>query len=63
MLRDKIYPFQIAVEFGDLMNKKFVKTFKFLKLFTFIILKGYKLANFDRYPNFLFVKKNKFYNT
>ena len=45
------------------MNKKFVKTFKFLKLFTFIILKGYKLANFDRYPNFLFVKKNKFYNT
>ena len=62
MLKDKIYPYQIAVEFGDLMNKKFTKTLKFLKLFLFIIFRGYKLANFDRYPNFLFVKKNKFYN-
>lgn len=63
MLSDKIYPSQIAVEFSDLMNKKFVKIFKFLKLFIFIIFKGYKLVNFDRYPNFLFVKKNKFSNT
>tara|TARA_B100002019_G_C21271875_1_gene602847 strand:- start:1937 stop:2773 length:837 start_codon:yes stop_codon:yes gene_type:complete len=62
MLKDKIYPYQIAVEFGDLMNKKFTKTLKFLKLFLFIIFSGYKLANFDRYPNFLFIKKNKFYN-
>ena len=62
MLKDKIYPYQIAVEFGDLMNKKFTKTLKFLKLFLFIIFRGYKLANFDRYPNFLFIKKNKFYN-
>lgn len=60
MLKDKIFPYQLAVEFGDLMNKKFAKTFKFLKLFIFIIFKGYKLANFDRYPNFLFIKKNKF---
>ncbi len=62
MLKDKIYPNQIAIEFSDLMNKKFTKLFKFLKLFVFIIFKGYKLANFDRYPNFLFIKKNKFYN-
>ena len=62
MLKDNILPNQIAVEFSDLMNKQFFTTLKFIGIFITIIFKGYKLANIDRYPNLLFIKKSIFYN-
>ena len=57
MLKDKIYPNQLAVEFSNLWNKQFKTTFKFIDIFIRLLKNGYQVVDIRRYPNFLFIRK------
>ena len=58
MIKNKIYPNQILVEFDELQTQRFTKYLRYL----YLVLKlrnNYNLVHTNNYPNFLFVKRKK----
>jgi FkbM family methyltransferase len=56
MIKNRIYPNQILVEFDELQTQRFTK---YLRYFYLILklMKNYELVYTKNYPNFLFVKR------
>ena len=56
MIKNKIYPNQILVEFDELQTQRFTK---YLRYFYLILklMNNYELVYTKNYPNFLFVKR------
>ena len=59
ILKNKIYPLQLAVEFSNLWNNQFKTTFKFISIFIKLLVNGYQVVDIRRYPNILFIRKKK----
>jgi FkbM family methyltransferase len=58
MLKSKIYPDQILVEFDELNIVSLKALNKVFLIFINLFLNSYKSIQIDNYPNFLFVKKS-----
>lgn len=56
ILKNKIYPNQLLVEFDELHDESFKAYLKATYVFISLIFSGYKIINTKRYPNFLFEK-------
>lgn len=57
ILRNKIFPKQILVEFDEL-STKFIKPYiKAIFIFTYLKMKNYTLVKTEDFPNFLFLKE------
>jgi len=57
MIRSKIFPDQILVEFDELHGNHFWSYLKATLIILRLFINGYKLIATDKYPDFLFVKK------
>ena len=60
ILKNKIYPLQLAVEFSNLWNNQFKTTFKFISIFIKLLVNGYQVVDIRRYPNILFIRKKNY---
>ena len=56
MLRNKIYPKQILVEFDELTTSYIKPYIKAIFIFSYLKLKNYKLVKTNQFPNFLFIR-------
>lgn len=57
MIKNKIYPNQILVEFDELQTKRIVKYIRYLYLIM-RLMKNYYIVETDSYPNYLLISKN-----
>jgi len=56
MLRNKIYPKQILVEFDELATSYIKPYIKAIFVFIYLKLKNYNLVKTNQFPNFLFIR-------
>ncbi len=56
MIKNKIYPNQLLVEFDELHNNLLKGYLRATNIFLKLIKNNYKLVKTSRYPNFLFIK-------
>ncbi len=60
LLRQKIKPKQILVEFDELQTNKLINYLKYFFLILKLFLGGYTMIETKKYPNFLFINRSNF---